>query len=117
MRGLLLAQASLSPRLQLNLSSGWVVGLEKESKSATMVVMGSPAMTVLVKEAEPKAASVGAGSTAIWKAPLWRVWVLVREEVLVCKLCSREYYSGCEGALEQLVGAVVHHDVALSWRG
>jgi len=66
-----------------NSSSGWAVGLEKESKGDRVRVKGVPAATVVGKVEVQRRGSVGAGSTVIWKAPLWRVWGLAREEVTV----------------------------------
>jgi len=59
------------------------VGLEKESKGDRVRAKGVPAVTAVGNVEVQRRGSVGTGSTLIWKAPLWRVCGLVREDVTV----------------------------------
>jgi len=52
-----------------NSSSGWVVGLEKESKGDRVRAKREPAVRTFSNSASQDAGSVGAGATVIWKAP------------------------------------------------
>ena len=59
------------------------MGLEKESKGDRVMAKGEPAVMAVGNVEVQRRGSVRAGSTVIWKAPLRRVWGLMREDVTV----------------------------------
>jgi len=58
------------------------VELSKASKVVKLAVEREPAVMTRSYEVVEEAGSVGAVSTEFWKAPFWRIWGLVREEVM-----------------------------------